>query len=146
MPTSGGHSSIESPKRCCWAAVFKKDTKEKNQKKAEAKKRKAEQQEQQEPVDDSLVGTNVQNEPGAAANLDLQPGQLPVQQPAEPGLQDIQAEPGMQAQPQLPRPALERDASNQEGIGRLKDSGTEPETDGLAATIDTGFQHQPALS
>ena len=155
------------------AAVFKKDTKEKNQKKAEAKKRKAEQQEQQEqqePVDDSLVGVNAQNEPSAGANPDLQPGQLPMQQAAEPSLQglqaepglqglqagpglqgiqaepgsqDMQAEPGLQAQPQVQHLTLEHDTSNQVDICPPKDFAAEPKTDESAATVD---QHQPALS
>ena len=71
--------------------MFKKDTKEKNQKKAEAKKRKAEQQEQQEPVDDNLAVTNTHGEPIVAAHL---PGeaQLPSQQPAQPCLQQPPAQ------------------------------------------------------
>lgn len=77
---------------CSVTAVFKKDTKEKNQKKAEAKKRKAEQQEQQEPVDDDLAMATAQDEPTAAVTLLLQPEQLPAQQPAQPGLSHIQAQ------------------------------------------------------
>lgn len=77
---------------CFLTAVFKKDTKEKNQKKAEAKKRKAEQQEQQDPVDDNLAMTSAHDEPAAAVGLLLQPEQLPAQQPAQPCLSQIQAQ------------------------------------------------------
>ena len=99
-------------------AVFKKDTKEKNQKKAEAKKRKAEQQEQQEPVDDNMAVTDAQGDPTAATHL-LEGAQLPVQQPAQPSLQQPSA------QAQLPLASSENDSSNQVDNGLLKESVTE---------------------
>lgn len=74
-------------------AVFKKDTKEKNQKKAEAKKRKAEQQEQQEqeqePLYDNMADTNEQSRQYSVADLGTteeqpQPAQLQMHQLAQP--------------------------------------------------------------
>lgn len=83
-------------------AVFKKDTKQKNQKKAEAKKRKAEQQEQQEPVDDNMAVTSAQDNLTTAVNLLQQ-----SEQPAQPGLSHLQA------QMQLPPPGPEHHPSTQ---------------------------------
>lgn len=102
----------------CLIAVFKKDTKEKNQKKAEAKKRKAEQQEQQEPVDDNIAVTNAEGNPTAATHL-LEGAQLPVQQPAQPSLQQPPA------QAQLPPASSEHNSSNQVDNGLPKESVTE---------------------
>ena len=97
--------------------MFKRDTKEKNQKKAEAKKRKAEQQEQQEqqePVDDNLAGTT---QDGLTACTDLpREAQLSIQQPAQPCLQQ------QSAQAQLPPASSENEFSHQVDNGLLKDS------------------------
>lgn len=106
---------------CFLSAVFKKDTKEKNQKKAEAKKRKAEQQEQQEqqePVDDKLAVTNTHSEPTAATHL---PGeaQLPTEQPAQPCLEQPPAH------AQLPPAAFQHGSVPQLDNGFLNDSITE---------------------
>lgn len=69
-----------------FSAVFKKDTKEKNQKKAEAKKRKAEQQEQQqqqqEPGVDDMADMH-QGDPDSALASDLQPAETEVQLSSE---------------------------------------------------------------
>ena len=104
--------------QCFLAAVFKKDTKEKNQKKAEAKKRKAEQQEQQEPVDDNLAGMNEQGDPTPVTDLPLQPAQMPTQQPAEPCPQQVQAP------TQVPPAAPEHEPNKQVDNG-LMESATE---------------------
>ena len=69
----------------CFLAVFKKDTKEKNQKKAEAKKRKAEQieqQQQQEPSTDDVADMD-QGTPFSTFASDHQPAQLEAQLSAE---------------------------------------------------------------
>ena len=66
-------------------AVFKKDTKEKNQKKAEAKKRKAEQieqQQQQEPSMDNVIDMD-QGDPVSTFASDQQPAQMEAQLSAE---------------------------------------------------------------
>lgn len=65
--------------------VFKKDTKEKNQKKAEAKKRKAEQieqQQQQEPSTDDVADMD-QGDPVSAFAPNQQPAQVEAQLSAE---------------------------------------------------------------
>ncbi len=67
----------------CFLAVFKKDTKEKNQKKAEAKKRKAEQieqQQQQEPSTDDVADMD-QGDPVSA--FASKPAQMEAQLSAE---------------------------------------------------------------
>ncbi len=69
----------------CFLAVFKKDTKEKNQKKAEAKKRKAEQieqQQQQEPSTDDVADMD-QGDPVSTFASDQQPAQMEAQLSAE---------------------------------------------------------------
>lgn len=63
--------------------VFKKDTKEKNQKKAEAKKRKAEQQEQQQQEPD-MDDMNEQEGPDSAFGSDQQPIQMESQLASQP--------------------------------------------------------------
>ena len=69
----------------CFLAVFKKDTKEKNQKKAEAKKRKAEQieqQQQQEPGTDDVADMD-QGDPVSSFASNQQPAQMEAQLSAE---------------------------------------------------------------
>ena len=69
----------------CFLAVFKKDTKEKNQKKAEAKKRKAEQieqQQQQEPSTDDVADMD-KGDPVSAFASNQQPAQMETQLSAE---------------------------------------------------------------
>lgn len=79
--------------------VFKKDTKEKNQKKAEAKKRKAEQieqQHQQEPSTDDVADMD-QGGPVSASASDQQPAQMEAQMSAE--QQPVHSHPSVPTQP-----------------------------------------------
>ncbi|DBA79951.1 hypothetical protein WJX77_001031 [Trebouxia sp. C0004] len=78
--------------------VFKKDTKEKNQKKAEAKKRKAEQieQQQQEPSTDDVADMD-QGDPVCAFASNQQPAQMEARPPAE--QQPVHPHPDVPMQP-----------------------------------------------
>lgn len=83
----------------CCHAVFKKDTKEKNQKKAEAKKRKAEQQQ----VESEQQGDAEQQQDQASA-MDVEPAQ-DMQAPAQSvfgadGQQSVQPQPDHPSQMQ----------------------------------------------
>lgn len=83
----------------CFLAVFKKDTKEKNQKKAEAKKRKAEQieqQQQQEPSTDDVADMD-QGDPVCAFASNQQPAQMEAQLSAE--QQPVHPHPSVTMQP-----------------------------------------------
>ncbi len=120
-------------------AVFKKDTKEKNQKKAEAKKRKAEQQEQQQQQDpgmDDMADTE-QLDPDSAFASDQQPARMEAQPSLEP-----QSALQLLSQMHMPPPTAVTAISEHSADKRLRQSEAEP-SDTAMTDAPQGPQQQP---